>query len=229
MYWWDYILMYPIETVAVFSIAIIGYVVYLELSKYWYKPLYISHYGKWRILRYVGRIVDMEGKKKWTGINPLFGENVKDRVFECKIKIRGQPTRNINLSSDIIAEIHKRKIVMDAKYLLWIADTRTYELSSIRPKAYHVNPLNLEKYHLHKIDCMDIKANKSAIVSPPVIHNSLLSQHLPLEFGEYDEEIDERIAETANYIFDEEQLGGYSLYNEVLAEQKKRKQKKKEI
>ena len=226
MYWWDYIMMYPYETAAVLLAIFGGYWLWLQLSKFWKKPLYVTHYGKWRIHRYTGRIVDMEGRsllpRRTMGLNPLFVKGIEGREFKCKIKIPGQPKRDLFMHTTDLVRVEWRRVIMNKKYLVWLPEIAAYKLTDVRPTAYQLNPHNLEKFYVYKLDSIDLKANKAAVAAPPVIHNSLLQQHLPLEFGEYEEALDERLSETTTFMFDEQEVGDYELIEKIEEEEYER-------
>jgi hypothetical protein len=227
-FWWDYIAMYPKETAIIITVIIVGYLAYVELSKFWNKPLFITDYGRWRIYRYIGRITKMEGQKYFVAQSPKFRQdpNLENTDFCCKIKIRYQPTRDIILESKDIAEITSRKIVLNKKYMLWNTEDRAYRLTNNIPRAYHLNPQNLERFMLYKIDTIDQRANKAAVASPPVIHHSLLQQHLPLEFGQYEESVDDRILDTPEYLFDTKDVGEYGTFNDLPERELKRRERR---
>lgn len=226
MYWWDYILLYPTEFAIVLAVVFGGYFLWREMSKIWNKPMYVADYGRWRIHRYTGRIVDMEGRslkpRKSMGLSPYFTKDIDGREFKCKIKIAGQPKRTLILHSSDIEKVEWRRIRMNKKYLVWLPEISAYKLTNVRPTAYQLNPHNLEKFFIYKLDSIDLKANKAAIAAPQVIHNSLLQQHLPLEFGEYEEDIDERLSETTKFMFNDTEVGEYQLIEAIEEEEKER-------
>ena len=224
MFWWDYLFLYPEETSILAIILGGGYYLHYELSKLWYKPIHCTDYGKWRIHRYTGRLVDMDGRKfkirRTFGLNPLFTKEVDGREFKGMIKIPGQPKRKLILHSSDIVEVEWRKIVMNKKYLVWLPEIQAYKFTNVRPTAYQLNPHNLEKFFVYKLDSIDLKANKAAIAAPQVIHNSLLQQHLPLEFGEYEEALDEQLSETTKFMFNNKEVGNYKLVDEIIEEER---------
>jgi len=226
MYWWDYVALYPKETVIILAIIFGGYYLWYELSKFWNKPLCITDYGKWRIHRYTGRIVDMEGRKitlkKTMGLSPYFVKAIAPREFKCKIKIAGQPKRDLYLHTADLVRVEWRKVIMNKKYLVWLPEIAAYKLTNVRPTAYQLNPHNLEKFFVFKLDSIDLKANKAAVAAPQVIHNSLLQQHLPLEFGDYEENISEHSTETTKFLFDDTEVGNYQLIEEIEREEQQR-------
>jgi len=227
-YWWDLVLQYPGET-AVFITAIIGgYLLYIEISKFWHKPLYITDYGKWRVHRYIGRIIKMEGQKSFIAQSPFFkcDPNITKRDFKCKIKIKGQPVHDMVLNTGDLILITKRKILMNKKYVEWDIKKAAYHLTNDTPIAYHFNPSNLERYMLHKIDVIDMRANKSAVASPQVVHNSVINQHLPLDWGEYIETADDTIFDMPTHIFDENETGGYERINDMKQQFSQRRRRK---
>jgi len=221
MYWWDYVALYPTETVIVVIIIIGGYYLYWELSKFWNQPLYTTKFGEWRVLRYIGRIVEMEDK------NAFKSKISKNKAHTGWIKIKGQPKRKIILNNKDILERTSRKIVMNKKHLMWDTNLSAYVLTDKRIKGYLSNPQNIEKYMLTKIDNIDMKATRSARASPVVIHNSLLHQHIPLDSGMYTEKEDDAFNQYSDYIFDREEVGGYQTYEEYVDKSDEVKERRK--
>lgn len=202
--------LYPVETAIVITIILAGYFGYLELSKFWNQPLYTTKYGEWRVLRYIGRLVELEDKNAF-----------KSKISENKahvgwIKIKGQPKRKVILNNKDILERTSRKIVMNKKYFMWDISKSAYVLTDKRIKGYLANPQNIEKYMLTKIDNIDMKATRSARASPIIVHNSLLHQHVPLDSGMYTEKEDDAFNQYSDYIFDREEVGGYQTYEEYV-------------
>ena len=210
MYWWDYVALYPTETVILAVIIIGGYYGWLEITKFWHQPLYTTKFGEWRVLRYVGRLVELDDKSAFKG------ELSVNKAHKGWIKIKGQPKRRIILNNKDILERHPRKIIMNKRYLMWDTDKSAYVLTDKRIKGYLSNPQNIEKYLLTKIDNIDMKATRSARASPIVVHNSLLHQHVPLDSGMYTEKEEDMFSQFSDYIFDREEVGGYQTYTEYV-------------
>lgn len=221
MHWWDYLMLYPVESTMVIGGAIACYFGYIELSKFWNKPLFITKFGEWRVLRYVGRVVDMPNKR-------IFRKDIKGEKYICWVKIKGQPKRKIILESDDILETKPNRIVMDKKYMYWNTEDSAYLLSDVKPKTYRIDTLNMDRYMMKKIDKIDVKTTRSARASPVVVHNSLMEQHLSLESGVYKEEEEDAFDKSSKYIFDRESVGGYGTWQDLMEKQKKEEEEEEE-
>jgi len=213
MYWWDYIAAYPKESAIIIGVIILGYIGYVEISKFWHKPLFITKRGDWRIQRYAGRLIQIGKTKAETR---LFRPGLDDnRVIEGIIKIRGQPKRSIMLNTADIISVESRRVVMNKKNLVWNYLNNTYVLIDEPAQAYLVNLQNLEAYYTHRIDTIDIKSNKAAAASPAVIHSSLLQQHLPLDYDSY-QEAEPGMVMADKFIFDQTEVGDYGSFSKAL-------------
>lgn len=221
-YWWDYIAMYPVETIVILTIAIGGYALYWKLSEFWNFPVYTTKYGEWRVLRYIGRLVELEDKASFKK------EISKNSEHIGYIKISGQPKRKVILNSKDILSRSPNKIVMNKKYFMWDTNKSAYVFTDKRIKGYLSNPQNLERFMLTKIDNIDMKATRSARASPIIVHNSLLHQHVPLDSGMYTEKEDDMFNQYSDYIFDREEVGGYQTYEEHVDDTEEVKERRKD-
>lgn len=209
MYWWDYILMYPAETATTIALCVVGYFGYLEISKFWNKPLYITNLGEWRILRYVGRILKMENKR-------MFYKDTEVNEFRCIVKISGQKKRPMILESKDIIGIEPRRIVMGKKYIYWDSKKAAYVLSDLRPLGYMINPDNLERMALAKIDDIDTKSTRAARAAPQVVHAGLLQYSIPIDPSDYrEDDTNSRLQVSSSQLFDRDLMGDYDTLDSI--------------
>ena len=201
--------MYPTETVILCVIGAGLYYAYYEISKFWNKPLFITAYGEWRVLRYIGRLTDFDDKK-------LFRPETSQDLFKATIKIQGQPKLPIILNKNDI-KVHKpNKIIMNKKYIYWDMKEASYFLSEKQPIGYQIDPVNLDRFTLAKIDNIDVKAVRAARSSPVVIHQGYMQNSIPLEPGDYKEEdIEDLLELPSEYMFKRDKIGGYRKYSEM--------------
>lgn len=202
-YWWDYIAMYPGETAIIIGLIILAYFTYVELSKFWYYPLFITSFGEWRVLRYVGRIKYMENKK-------LFRKDSTIKQFKIKIRIPGLQTLPMILEREDIQSIKPNKIIMNKKYIHWDIEKSAYILTNDPTWGYKIRLENLQRILLHKIDNIDINSTRAARAAPQTIHSGLMQFSIPLAPGSYRENNPEdRYDVNEKHLFDREAIGSY--------------------
>jgi len=202
---WYWIAEYPYETAMVIFLLIIGYFGYIEVSKFWHKPLYIYGDG-WRIKRYVGRIIKIKNAKKF------YAKTSETEDFEAYIKMSGQPRRKILLPRDALEVAKANKIVMKKKYVLWSKVDNAYILTDVQIKSYLLDLENVERLDFNKIDMIDQKATRSARASPTLIHSVYSMHNIPMD--DYDED-DELVIKTGKDIYQVDSVGGYGSYKDL--------------
>jgi len=213
---WYYVAEYPLETILLVIICIVVYFVYVELSKFWHKPLYIFGDG-WRIKRYVGRIIMIKDGKKF------YAKTSKIEDFTGIIKMAGQPRRKIILQRDALHSFKPNKVIMKKKYVVWSKKDNAYILTNIKIESYLLDLENVQRYDFNMIDLIDHKATRSARASPKLIHSVFSMHNIPLD--DYEEE-GELVIKTGKDVYDIESAGSYGVYLDL--EDKYRKEQEKD-
>jgi hypothetical protein len=197
--------MYPKET-AMVSLMIVGLTLfYIEISKFWIKPLYTTCFGAWRVNRYLGRMYF-----KSRGDARLFRKDSSVKFVKGYIRMPWQRKFPIILKNEDILHHLSNKIVMNKKYIYWSENDNAYHLTDQRPFGYMIDPCNLERLALRKIDDIDTKSTRAARAAPQTVHQGLLQFSIPLTPGSYAEKdsIDKYGTNQKN-LFDRESIGGY--------------------
>lgn len=204
MYWWDYIAANPKESVIIILAGIGITWLYIEVSKFWIKPLYTTSFGCWRVNRYLGR---MYFKNKQD--SRLFRKDSTVKTTRGWIRMPWQRKFPIILSNSDILHHLPNKIVMNKKYIYWSENDSAYHLTDKRPLGYMINPNNLERLALRKIDDIDTKSTRAARAAPQTVHQGLLQFSIPLTPGSYTETDIDKYNLNQHNLFDKESIGGY--------------------
>ena len=220
---WYYVEKYPFETAVFIVLCIVAYLGYIELSKFWHKPLYIYGKGNWRIKRYVGRVIKIKDGRKF------YAKTSETKLFEAIIKISGQPRRKIILDREDLDSLKPNKIIMNKKYILWNQKENAYILTNIPVGSYLLDSENIMKLDYNMIDQIDQKATRSARASPKLIHTVFSMHNIPLDDYEPEEDI---VIRTGEDIYDIEKVGDYGSYldleKRIIKEQEKNKAENEE-
>lgn len=221
-YVWDYFAIYPVESAVIISMVAILYIGWIKRFWYVHKPsVFATKKGKWRIKRYIGRIVKFETEngnqiltKKW--------KDLETKEVIIKIYIRGQPIRKMAIrNEDIYAVIRtpkklfKKEIIIDRANLIWNWEENRYEFTDDPTPIYIIKPDVLEKAMLKQIDNMDQKSTRGSKLSPPLIHSGYFDNHIPLPSNEYKET--DKDLQITPYVYLKTDKGDYGTYDDLMS------------
>ena len=221
-YVWDYFAIYPVESAVIITIVAILYIGWIKKFWYVYKPsVFATKKGKWRIRRYIGRIVEFETENG----NQILTKGWKElelKEVHLRIYIRGQPIRKMVIKNEDIYDVirtpkklFKKEIIIDKMNLVWVWEKNQYEFVDDNTPIYIIKPDVLEKSMLEQIDNMDQKSTRGSKLSPPLIHSGYFDNHLPIPSNEY-EEVDKDLQITP-YVYLQTDRGSYGTYDDLMS------------